>query len=201
MMELIHSGASPFVRMCVVTAHETGLIDQITLKTISTNAFVTAPEAAAANPLGKIPALTRPEGGALYDSRVIMRYLDARAGAGLYPEARLWEVLTLEATAQGMADCAVSMAYEARLRPEEKQSEDWIEAQWAKVARALDAIEARWMSHLYGPFYASHIAVACTLGYIDLRHGARGWQETRPALAAWCDKVTERPSMVATAPA
>ena len=200
-MELVYSPASPFVGMTVVMAHETGLIDQITLKTITTNAFETAVEAAAANPLGKIPALIRPEGGALYDSRVICRYLDARAAAGLYPEARLWEVLTLEATAQGICDCAVSMAYERRLRPEEKQSSEWIEAQWAKVARALDAIEARWMSHLYGPLDASHIAVGCALGYIDLRHDARAWRETRPGLAAWYQKFAERPSMQATAPA
>lgn len=199
-MELIHSGASPFVRMCVVTAHETGLIDQITLRSVTTNAFETAPEAAAANPLGKIPALVRPEGGALYDSRVICRYLDARAGSGLYPEARLWEVLTLEATAQGMADCAVSMAYEVRLRPEEQQSPAWIEAQWDKVARALDAIEARWMSHLHGPFDASHIAVGCALGYIDLRHGARNWRDARPGLAEWYEKCAARPSMEATKP-
>lgn len=199
-MELIHAAASPFVRMCVVTAHEAGLIDQITLRSVATNAFETAPEAAAANPLGKIPALVRPEGGALYDSRVICRYLDARAGGGLYPEARLWEVLTLEATAQGMADCAVSMAYEVRLRPEGQQSAEWIEAQWGKVARALDTIEARWMSHLYGPFDASHIAVACALGYIDLRHSARGWRDTRPSLAAWFDKCSARPSMEATKP-
>ncbi|MEL6690138.1 MAG: glutathione S-transferase [Pseudomonadota bacterium] len=199
-MELIHSPASPFVRMTVVMAHETGLIDQIELKTITTNAFATAPEASSANPLGKIPALIRPEGGALYDSRVICQYLDARAEAGLYPEGRLWEVLTLEATAQGICDCAVSMAYELRLRPEEKQSSEWVEAQWAKVARALDAIEARWMSHLYGPLDASHIAVGCALGYIDLRHGTRNWRDTRPALAAWYGKFAERPSMQATAP-
>ena len=187
--------------MAVVTAHETGLIDQITLKTVTTSAFETAPDAAAANPLGKIPALIRPEGGALYDSRVICRYLDARAEAGLYPETRLWEVLTLEATAQGICDSAVSMAYEVRLRSEAEQSSAWIEAQWGKVARALDAIEARWMSHLYGPLHAGHIAVGCALGYIDLRHEIRAWRDTRPALAAWYGKFSERPSMQATAPA
>lgn len=200
-MELIHSPASPFVRMAVVTAHETGLIDQITLKTVTTSAFETAPDAAAANPLGKIPALIRPEGGALYESRVICRYLDARAEAGLYPDTRLWEVLTLESTAQGICDSAVSMAYEVRLRNEAEQSSAWIEAQWAKVARALDVIEARWMSHLYGPLDAGHIAVGCALGYIDLRHEIRAWRDTRPALAAWYGKFSDRPSMQATAPA
>ncbi|MEM1374400.1 MAG: glutathione S-transferase [Pseudomonadota bacterium] len=199
-MELIHAAASPFVRMCVVTAHETGLIDQIRLKTVSTNAFDTAAEAAAANPLGKIPALVRPDGGALYDSRVICRYLDARGGGALYPEARLWEVLTLEATAQGICDCTVGMVYEVRLRPEDKQSTAWIEAQWEKAARALDAIEGRWMSHLHGPFDASHIAVACALGYIDLRHGARNWRDTRPGLADWYERCAARPSMQATVP-
>ncbi|MEM8592719.1 MAG: glutathione S-transferase [Pseudomonadota bacterium] len=199
-MELIHSAASPFVRMTMVTAHETGLIDQIKLNTLTTSPMDTAPAVAAANPLGKIPALIRPEGGALYDSRVICRYLDDRAGAGLYPEGRLWEVLTLEATAHGIAEAAVLMVYEKRQRPENEQSESWIDAQWGKAAGALDAIEARWMSHLHGATDASHIAVACALGYLDLRHEDRKWRDTRPSLAAWYAKFAERPSMVATVP-
>ncbi|MEM6478490.1 MAG: glutathione S-transferase [Pseudomonadota bacterium] len=200
-MELVHSGASPFVRMALAMAHETGLADQITLRQVKTSPLESAREALAANPLGKIPALIRPDGATLYDSRVICRYLDARGGAGLYPEARLWEVLTLEATAHGIAEAAVLMIYEKRLRPAEAQSEAWIEAQWGKVTGGLDALEARWMSHLHGPLDASQIAVACALGYLDFRHSDREWKATRPGLAAWQGKMSARPSMIATAPA
>ena len=134
-MQLISSPASPFVRKVRVLLHETGLSDQVEELPVATTALATAPEAMAANPLGKIPALLREDGPAIYDSRVICRYLDARAGAGFYPEARLWEVLTLEATADGIMESGVLMVYEMRLRPEGARSAEWVEAQWAKIAR------------------------------------------------------------------
>ena len=200
MMELIHAAASPFVRMVTVTAHEVGLIDQIKIVDTATSPLNTSQEAGSANPLGRIPALIRPEGGALYDSRVICRYLNDRAGGSLYPAARQWEVLTLEATGQGIADSAVSMIYEVRMKAEGSQSDDWIEAQWGKVSGALDAIEARWMSHLHGPLDIGQIAVACALGYVDLRHDARRWRDKRTSLAAWYEKFSQRTSMQATHP-
>lgn len=69
------------------------------------------------NPLGKLPALTRPDGPAIYDSRVICRYLDARADSGLYPDRTLWETLTLEATADGIMDAAVLMVTRGAAAP------------------------------------------------------------------------------------
>ncbi len=199
MMELIGAGASPFVRKCRVVLAETGQ-DDIRFVDIMTTPLNTSPEAAAANPLGKIPALTRDDAPALYDSRVIIRFLDDRAGAGLYPEARLWDTLVLEATAEGIMEAAVISVYEKRFRPEEMWYEPWLEAQWGKITSALDAIEDRWMSHLHGPFDASHIAVGCVLGYLDFRHGDKDWRPGHDALAAWYAGFAERPSMVATAP-
>ncbi|MEL6914785.1 MAG: glutathione S-transferase [Pseudomonadota bacterium] len=199
-MRLTQSPASPFVRMAVVTAHEAGVIDQVELVPVTTSPVDTAPEVAAANPLGKIPVLSRDEGGALYDSRVICRYLARLGGAALYPEAREWEVLTLEATGHGIAEAAVLMVYERRVRPEAEQSPGWIEAQWGKATRALDALEARWMSHLQGPIDMGQIAVGCALGYIDFRHPEREWRAGRPALAAWDARFAARPAMGATAP-
>ena len=70
-----------------------------------------------------------------------------------------------------------------------------------KVARALDTIEARWISHLAGPLDAAQIALGCALGYLDFRHGERGWRSGRPALAAWDARFAERPAMQATRPA
>ena len=199
-MELIYSAASPYVRKVLVAAHELEITDQIKMTPVATTAFDTDARLASVNPLGKIPTLLRDDGPALYDSRVILRYLDHRAGGSLYPEARLWDVLTLEATAHGVSDATVSMSYEMRLRPEAEQSPGWIEAQWDKAARALDVVEARWMSHLYGPLDAGHIAMGAALSYVDFRHGVRDWRKTRPALAEWHEGFAKRASMQSTRP-
>ena len=97
-------------------------------------------------------------------------------------------------------DAAVAMVYEIRTRPEENQYPEMIEAQWAKVSRALDAIVERWMGHLAGPIDISHVAVACALGYLDLRHEAREWRQGRDSLARWYESFAERQSMMATLP-
>ncbi len=199
-MKLVYSPASPYVRKVLVCLHETGQADDIEMVQVKTSPVATADDVAAANPLGKIPALVRDDGPAIYDSRVITRFLDARAGAGLYPEARIWETLTLEATADGIMDAAVGMIYEVRLRPEDKVFDGWLDAQWAKVSRALDALDRRWMSHLSGPLDMGQIAVACALGYLDFRHGARDWRKGHDGLANWYAGFAERPAMVATQP-
>ncbi|WP_420568799.1 glutathione S-transferase [Thalassovita sp.] len=200
-MQLIYSGASPFARKVNVIRHETGMVDDIELVEVMTTPVSTPSEVRAANPMGKIPALIRPDGPALYDSRVICRYLDDRAGAGLYPDAELWEVLTLEATADGLLDAAVLMVYEGRVRPDHLIYSEWVEAQWGKVTGALDALNDRWMSHLRGPMNMGQIAVGCALGYLDFRHGARNWREGRGDLDDWYAVFSERDSMKATAPA
>lgn len=197
---LLGSPLSPFVRKARVVIAELG-IDDIPFEQVATSPVHGEDRINAANPLGKIPALVRDEGPTLYDSRVITRYLDATRGGTLYPAARLWEVLTLEATADGIMEAAVGMIYEERYRPEELRFAPWIEGQWGKVSRALDAIEGQWMSHLSGPLDMGQIAIGCALGYLDLRHGARDWRAGRPALAAWYAKFSERPAMTATAPA
>ena len=199
-MQLIMSPASPFVRSVRVLLRETGLIDRVDEVQVATSPMASAAEALAANPTGKIPALTRADGPAIYDSRVIMRYLDNMADANLYPNTSLYEVLMLEATAIAIMDATVSMAYEVRLRPETQQSPDWIEAHWGKAARGIEAINARWMSHLNGPLNAAQIATSCALGYIDLRHDGRNWRKGNDALAKWQAEFETRESMVATKP-
>ena len=199
-MQLIASPLSPFVRKVRVLLHEVGLDDRVTVVNLATTPLETDPNAASANPLGKIPALVREGGATLYDSRVITRYLDDMAGGGLYPQTRLWEVLTLEATAEGIMEAALAMTYEARFRPEEMQYGPWVEAQWAKAARALDAVEARWMSHLRGPLDMGQIAVGCALAYLDFRHDDRGWRKGNDALDDWFAVFAQRDSMVATRP-
>lgn len=199
-MKLITSPTSPYVRKVRVLIREANLMDVVEEIPVVTSPIENHPEAVAANPSGKIPSLVRTDGPAIHDSRVITRYLDDHAGAGLYPASRLWEVLTLEATADAILDSSVSMAYEIKTRPEHMQYDVWIEAQWAKVERGLAAINERWMSHLSGPLDAAQIAVACALSYIDLRHDARNWRTKNKALADWHAEFSKRESMIATAP-
>jgi glutathione S-transferase len=199
MMTLLSASASPFVRKVRVLLLETGQ-DDIALQEVATTPVATAAEVAAANPVGKIPALIRDDGPTLYDSRVITRFLDARAKAGLYPEHQIWDTLTLEATADGIMDAAVLMVYEARVRPEDLRYEPWLDAQWAKVTRALDALDTRWMAHLHGPLDMGQIAIGCALGYLDFRHPDKDWRKGRDVLAAWEARFAERESMRATVP-
>jgi glutathione S-transferase len=200
-MRLFHSPTSPFVRKVMVLLHEAGATDHVTLVPAAGTPLDPGSMPVDRNPLGKIPALERDEGPTLYDSRVICRYLDDRLGAGLYPAApRLWDTLVLEATADGMTDAAVLMRYEMHVRPAAARSSEWVEGQWAKVDRALTALEDRWASHLSGPLDIGQIAVGCALGYLDFRHAERDWRASRPLLSAWFDRFAARPSMLATAP-
>ncbi len=201
-MRLYHSSTTPFGRKVMVLLLETGQDKDVEIVPAGGNPL--SPEAMplAQNPLGKIPALELGDAPALYDSRVICRYLDDRAGGRLYPPApRLWQTLTLEATADGILDAAVLMLYESRLRPEELRFAPWVEAQWAKIARTLDTLEARWMSHLAGPLDMGQVALGCALSYLDFRHGVRGWRGGRPKLAEWQAEFALRDSMTATEPA
>ena len=200
-MILFHSPASPYVRKVVVMLHELDKADAVTLNTVTTTAFASDEGLKIANPLARLPALQREDGVTLYDSRVITQFLDDFFQGGLYPQTRgRWENLTLEATGDGIMDCTVSMAYEARLRPETEQSPAWIEAQWDKTSRALSVLNTRWMSHLSGPVSMAHISVACALSYIDFRHDARNWRRGHEALAKWHEEFEARPSMQATQP-
>lgn len=200
-MDLFYSDASPFARKVLVTLHETGQRDDVTLVSSTQTPLASNPAILAQNPLGKIPTLRRPDGPALYDSRVICRYFNDRAGGKLYPETRIWETLTVEATADGILDAAVLIVYEDRCRDEGMRSTPWIEAQWLKVERGLDAVEGRWMSHLNGPLDMGQIAMGVALGYLDFRHAGRDWRQGRPGLAAWASRFVSRPSMEATRPA
>jgi len=200
-MRLYHSPTSPYVRKVMVVLHETGLLAQVDLIATAGTPVDPGSMPLGQNPLGKIPALERDDGPALYDSRVICRYLDALAGTGLYPaDARQWDSLTLEATADGILDAALLMVYESRLRPADLRYDAWVEGQWGKIDRALDALETRWIDHLQGPLDMAQIALACALGYLDFRHDARGWRDGRPRLAAWADAALARPAMIATRP-
>lgn len=196
-MQLIMSPPSPFARKARVLLRETGLIERIEEVQVSSTPLKSAPEILAANPLGKIPTLIRADGPAIYDSRIITRYLDDMADSNLYPKGSLYEVLTLEATADAIMDVTVGMIYGERYR---EDAPEWVEGQWAKAARGIEAINSRWMSHLRGPLNMAQIAVSCALSYIDLRHDTRNWRHGNETLADWQADFEARDSMQATKP-
>ena len=200
MMQLFDNPASPFCRKVMVTLRETGQLKDVEILHAVGHALASEKMPTAQNPLGKIPTLVRADGPAMYDSRVICRFLDDRAKAGLYPERSIWDILTLEATADGIIEAAVLMVYEFRTRPEDKQFPDMVEGQWAKVTRALDAVEERWMGHLAGPLNMGQIAMGCALGYLDFRHADRDWRQGRNSLTDWYAKFSQTESMKATEP-
>lgn len=200
-MRLYWSPTSPYARKVLVLLRELDLLDRVQIMPAGGGPLDPGTLPIALNPLGKIPTLERDDGPALYDSRVICRYLDTLAGGRFYPSgAALWETLTLEATADGILDAALLMVYEDRVRPQDRRFPDWVEGQWSKVARTLDVVEARWLAHLNGPPDMGQIAMACATGYLDLRHSGRDWRAERPGLAEWDQRYAARPSMLATRP-
>jgi len=184
----------------MVTAHETGLIDQIETVDGATTPLDPADSVVAINPVGRIPALVTEDGQALVDSRVICRYLNHRAGASLYGSGDgEFPIIAREALAEGMIDSSLLVAYEGRMRPEELRHQPWVEGQTAKASRGISAFNAR-VGELGGDLSIDKIALGCALGYADFRLPDLGWRDDNAALAAWYADFSQRPSMVATAP-
>jgi len=203
-LKLYHSPTSPYVRKVMVTLDLTGQLGDVELIPGSGTPLAPNDATIAHNPLGKIPCLIDDAGAAIFDSRVICRYLDHRANsgakAGLYPEGdALFPVLTAEALADGIIDAVLLTAYEWRLRPEEIRFQPWVDGQTAKVERALAVLERSELV-LSGPLTAARIAAGCALGYVDFRLPGLGWRERCPALAIWYGEFAETPAMKATAP-
>jgi glutathione S-transferase len=200
-MKLFYSPTSPYVRKVMVLLHETNQLNHVQLIPASGTPLSPADELLGKNPLTKVPALERPDGPTLFDSRVICAYLDDRGKNGLYSSGNArWDILTLEALADGILDAALLMTYEYRQRPEDKQMPEWVDGQWGKIERACAALNTQWMGQLTGPLDMGKIAVGCALGYVDLRHDARGWRQGNDALAAWFENFESRPSMQETRP-
>ena len=199
-MKLVYSPPSPFVRKVTTLIHHVGLNDHIELINVKTTALSVAEEARAANPLGKIPVMILGDGKAIFDSRVITRYLDEFAGSNLYPQEKIYDILTLEALADGIMESAVSITYESKLRPDNEQSPSWMEAQWSKVLHAVKALDDGEFKAIDGEINMGQIALACALGYLDFRHDARQWRIGHSNLASWNDKMMKLPALIKTIP-
>lgn len=199
-MQLYFNPASPYVRKVRVTAHELGLGEAIELISVSLSPVSPHEGVRSSNPIGKIPTLIADDGTAFYDSPVICEYLDALAGGNrIFPAAGAarWTALRRQAIADGIMDAAVLTRYEEATRPKELRWQAWVDGQLLKVRTALDALERE---DLEGAFDIGTIAIACALGYLDLRFASEGWRKSRPRLAAWATAAGQRPSLAATAP-
>ena len=198
-MKLYFSAASPFVRKCLVCAHELGMRGQIELVPAAPHPVNRDHALVAQNPLGKIPTLLTAQGDVLYDSRVICEYLnDAARGTMLpAPGPARWRVLVDQSLADGIMDAAVLTRYETNMRPENLRWDAWAAGQLEKVSSGLAEIEKRAAS-LEGRIDLGVIAIACALGYLDLRYATLAWRETHPRIAAWFARFNQRESMTAT---
>lgn len=190
---------SPFVRMCLVTAHEAGLADKVSLVHTNAKMVEVNKELEKLSPIGKIPVLVTDHDHAIHDSRVIMEYLAHVSGrSDLIPDdgVKRFLVLTLQATAIGAAEAAVALRYEQAQRPEALRWPDYKQRQRARILATLDDVEKNWIKSLEHVSVAS-IALACLLGYVDFRHGILNWRDGRPKLAAFEKDFANRPSMKA----
>lgn len=145
-----------------------------------------------ANPLGKIPVLIGDDGETIFDSRAITQYLNRESGNKLYPRnpAKRTDAERLEALADGIADCALAHVYERRSRPEEIVYQPWLDKQWTKVSRALDALNAA-PPKLGRKINGGHIALRAVLGYLDLRFAGK-WEKGRGKLKRWAARFDEK---------
>lgn len=188
MLVLRSSPPSPFGRKIKIAAASLGLKDRI--KVEMTDTLDPQDSIRGQNPLGKIPALVLEGGKVLFDSRVILDYLDHLAGGGrIIPNGETrFDVLCLAALADGLMDAALLQVYEARFRPEERRHADWLAYQGEKVTRALAVLEAAPPAAVPagGILDVGQIGVACALGYLDLRF-AGSWRTDHPKLVAWLD--------------
>jgi len=201
-MILHWSPRSPYVRKVMIAIAEMGLQDRV--RTVRAVAGGTTPHWALMriNPVGKIPTLELPDGTALYDSPVIIEYLDTlHDGAKLYPAA--WPerltALRRHALGQGMLDTALPLLGEG-FRPVERQSEPH-KALWrAKLVACVEALEGEAEALASGDFTVGHLAIGVALGYLDFRFSDIGWRKGHPNISAWHETFNARPSVRANMP-
>jgi glutathione S-transferase len=182
MMILRSSSSSPFVRKVRIAAAVLDLTKRIEIVPADTSDPTDTLRVQ--NPLGKIPTLVLADGRAIYDSAVILEYLDHLAGGGrILPSGpERFDVLTRAALADGVTDAAILKVYETRWREDGARSARWLDHQTGKIGRGLAALDS--LHPDPDRIDVASIALACALGYLDLRF-AGAWRTERPKLAAW----------------
>jgi glutathione S-transferase len=202
-MKLIGSLTSPYVRKVRIVMAEKKLDYQHELEDVWASDKILK-----SNPLGKVPCLVLPGGEAIFDSRVIVEYLDTRSPVSrLIPEGsrERIEVRTWEALADGMVDAAILARLEQNWpgRTAEQRSQAWVDRQLHKVQVSLSAIakglgDKPWCSGIH--LSLADIAVGCALGYLSFRFPQIEWRDTHENLAKLADKLDARQSFIDTLP-
>jgi glutathione S-transferase len=203
-MKLIGSATSPYVRKVRIVMAEKKLDYQFVLEDVwAANTTIQA-----SNPLGKVPCLVMEGGEAVFDSRVIVEYLDTLSPVGkLIPGQgrERAEVKTWEALADGLLDASILARLEATWsgRTDKQRSQPWIDRQMSKIDLTLKAMstglgDKAFCSGVH--FSLSDVAVGCALGYMDLRFPQVDWRGGYPNLARLYEKLAQRPSFADTQP-
>ena len=204
-MKLIGSDSSPYVRKVRIVMVEKKLDYQF----VTEDVWAAGTAIGASNPLGKVPCLVLEGGEAVFDSRVIVEYLDTLSPVGKMippPGRERAEVKTWEALADGLLDAAILARLESTWagRTDGQRSQAWIDRQLGKVQACLKAIsqglgDKPFCSGIH--LSLSDIAVGCALGYMEFRFPQIGWRTDHPNLARLHDKLTQRQSFIDTRPA
>lgn len=203
-MKLIGSTASPYVRKVRVVMAEKKLDYQF----VTENVWGDDTTIAQSNPLGKVPCLVMEGGEAVFDSRVIVEYMDALSPVGkLIPASgrERAEVKTWEALADGVLDAAILARLEATWvgRSEQQRSQAWIDRQMEKVQSGVKAMSQGLGDKAYCSgvhLSLSDVAVGVALGYLDFRFPDLDWRGPHPNLVRLFDKLMQRQSFIDTRP-
>ncbi len=201
-LRLVGSLTSPYVRKVRIVMAEKRIDCQLELEDV----WSPDSKIQQSNPLGKVPCLIMEDGGAVFDSRVIVEYLDTMTPvAKLIPTSgrERVEVRTWEALADGLLDAAIAVRLERTQRPPEQQSQKWIDRQMGKVDASLEAMAhglegKNWCQN--NAYTLADIAVGCALGYVDFRFPQIDWRADHPNLNKLADKLAARPSFIDSAP-
>ncbi|MEW6134024.1 MAG: glutathione S-transferase [Pseudomonadota bacterium] len=201
-MKLITSPTTPFGRKVRIVLLE----KKIPFELVNDIPWNADTRVGSYNPLGKVPVLVLKDGETLFDSRVIVEYLEHVSPVGHLipqdPTSRIY-VRKIEALADGITDAAALIFLEFK-RPEAQQSKDWMLRQQGKVFKGLEALaEALGDGALFvgNKLTLADIAAGCCLGYLDFRFPDIKWRDAHANLAAFYEKVGSRPSFMETLPA
>jgi glutathione S-transferase len=201
LMKLIASLTSPYARKVRIALAEKK-IEYDLIEESPWKAETTVPNY---NPLGKVPVFVLDDGTTLFDSRVIVDYLDTMSPVSrLIPEPNRQRIVVKrwEALADGICDAAVAIVLENK-RATRQQSKDWLDRQRRKVDLGLKELASELGDKTWcnGEAYSlADIATGCALGYLDLRHAAIDWRAAYPNLVKLAVRLAKRPSFAETAP-
>jgi glutathione S-transferase len=197
--KLIASSPSPFVRKVRIVLAE----KKIDYQLIDITPWTTEYRVHAYGPLGKVPILLLDDGTALFDSRVIVEYLDDVSPVShLIPEPARQRIVVKkwEALADGICDATVATTLERR-RPENQRNGDWLERQRRKIVAGVAEMSRELNDKTWcnGEGYSlADIATGCALSYLDLRYAELDWRGMYPNLARLAEKLYRRPAFADT---